>query len=580
MEKWDYSNAEVVQAEEAVFDFRRVLDQILDHLPYIVVSLILALILAFLVNRYSTRVYEVGTTILINAPKESNSISELLYGEEIFGRSSILLEDEAQLFKSGTLVEKTLRELDMDVTYHFDGPVGDIELYKNSPIHMFVPDTTFNAPYGIVLECNIIDEKRFQLQFQSQSLPKRLKNLLTRESSIEDNFKDNVYHFGQQINVDGFVFRMEYNPTLNLPQYNNLVLVKINNYSSITKRYIGKIKAAPHSADSYLMHLTMQISNTEKGTDFLEELVANFIESELLLKNTIATNTIEFINSQILLMSDSLNIVEDRLETFKKSNSNLTLSDQGSNYLQIGQEFELQRNQVQLKNRYLSDLESSISTDDVSDIYIPSSVGIDDPNLNKNIQELVDLQMQLKSIDPDRNSSNPIVRNYQQRIDILKRGVGENIRSIKSSNSIALNNINSQLGRVNSTLRTLPTAERQFINIQRNYNLSEELYLFLMQKKAEAGIAKASNTVDFRIVNDADTKGKGPIKPSPMLNYILALLLGGAVPIGFIFLKDALNNKINSKEQLLGLSAIPYLGMVARSSAKIKLIDNKNVRSE
>ena len=580
MEKWEFSSAEVVKPEAAAFDIKKLLEQILDNWAYILASLLVAIVLAFFINRYAERIYEVHTTILIKAPKESNSISEILYGQEIFGRSTVLLEDEALLFQSQTLVEKTLRELDMDVTYKQIDGFREIELYDQAPIHLYVSDSASNVPYGEVIECRIIDENTYQLQLQAPSLINKLKNFISQVPEKEDNFIGRNYRFDELVNMDGFSFMMSYNPENNNAEYGGLIHLKINNYQDMAKKFAGKVNASPQSAESYIMRLSMEIANRQKGIDFLETLVDNFIESELTLKNTIAENTIEFINSQILLMSDSLNVVEDRLEQFKKSNTNLTISDQGNNYLQTGQDFELQRNQVYLKNRYLSNLERSINENSIGEIYIPSSVGIEDPNLNKNIQELVDLQLQLKAIDPNRGANNPIVKSYQQRINVLKQGIAENIGSIKASNNIALSSINSQIGRVNATLKTLPTAERQFINIQRDYNLSEELYLFLMQKKAEAGIAKASNTVDYRIIDQADIRGKGPIKPSPTMNYILAILMGGALPLGLILLVNLLNNKVNSKEHLLSLSSIPYLGMVARSNGKVKLIDNENMRSE
>ncbi len=581
MEKWEFNNEELIPAASPGLDFRKILEKVLNNWAYVLISLVVALVLAFFINRYSERIYEIQTTILIKAPKESNSISELLYGQEIFGRSTIQLEDEALLFKSGTLVEKTLRELDLDVTYHYNAGIRDEELYTLSPIHMDVSDSAINVPYGITIECRIIDDKTYSLQLQSPALMDRLRNMISRVPPMVDNFKGQQFAFGDVINIDGFVFRLDYIAVNDLPIYNSLIHIRINDYPDMAKKFSRKILASPYSAESYIMQLSMEIANKEKGIDFLKGLVANFIESELSLKNTIATNTIDFINNQIMLMSDSLSVVEDRLENFKKSNSNLTLSDQGNNYLEVGQQFESQRNQVYLKNQYLTDLERSINSNNIGEIYIPSSVGIDDPNLNQNIQELANLQLQLNAIDPNRGgTNNPIIRNYQQRIEILKKGISENIRSIKASNQIALNSINRQLGQVNATLRTLPTAERQFINIQRDYNLSEELYLFLMQKKAEAGIAKASNTIDYRIVNDADMKGRGPIKPNPMLNYVVAGFLGLALPIGLLLVGSVLSNKVNSKEHLLSLSTIPYLGMVAKGSGKIKLIDNENVRSE
>ncbi len=45
-------------------------------------------------------------------------------------------------------------------------------------------------------------------------------------------------------------------------------------------------------------------------------------------------------------------------------------------------------------------------------------------------------------------------------------------------------------------IQKLPFTESQLINIQREFNINDQIYTFLLQKRAEAGITKASNTPD------------------------------------------------------------------------------------
>jgi capsular exopolysaccharide synthesis family protein len=276
-------------------------------------------------------------------------------------------------------------------------------------------------------------------------------------------------------------------------------------------------------------------------------------------------------------MSDSLSSVETRMESFKMSNTDLTISSDGSDYLQQSQQFESTRSELTLNNRYLTELERYINQNNLDEIVVPSSIGINDPALNKSIQDLVNLQMQIQTVGP--NSKNPMVRTYQQRVEVLKNSILENIRGLKNCSRLAMNNIDSQIGGMRTTLRNLPTAEREYIKIQRNYNLSEDLYLFLMQKRAEAGIAKASNSIDIRVINSARTAYK-PIRPKPLFNYAIAVILGVILPVGFLIISDLLNNKIRSKDELFSISQIPYLGMIARNKSKYNLISNGEVRTE
>jgi capsular exopolysaccharide synthesis family protein len=527
---------------------------------------------AFLINLMSQPLYQATTSVLVSEPKDmNNAVSELLYGQEFFGTMSMNLENEAYVLKSFENVENTLKDLDLNVTYYEEGSVKKEEVYKTSPISVVVDNNSFIYYQGL-FRCTVVSDKSFRLELVKEGVVEHLKGFF-QSNELEELIEGKKFTFGEEVDLNGMRFTVML--LGKLPQ-NSTMLFRIQDYVGLTYQYIATLQIEPLSIESSILEISTVSTHKQKAADFVNRLVEKYINDELARKNNTAEKTITFIDNQILLMGDSLNSVENRLEVFKKSNTDLTISSDGSDYLAQSQAFESARSQLVLNNRYLSELEGYINQNNLDEIVVPSSIGISDEALNRSIQELVNLQMQIQAIGP---SKNPVVRSYQQRIEILKQSVLENIRSLKNSNRLALNNINDQIGGMRSTLRDLPTAEREYINIQRNYNLSEDLYLFLMQKRAEAGIARASNTIDIRVINVARTPFK-PISPKPLFNYALAIVLGLSLPIGLLVISDLLNNKIRSKDELFGISQIPYLGMVAKNRSKYGLISNGQVRTE
>jgi len=571
MELKEYNEPMYFENEDT-FDVKAIINKVFDHWVLILVSLIFALVLAFLVNRSTTPVYNVYTSALVIQPQDmNNAVSEVLYGQDLFGARANLV-NETYLFKSFNLIENTLRELDLGVSYFSSGGIRNIELYLNSPITLTIIDRLDGVPYNRLIRVNIVDNQHYRLDFENEGIIKRLKKMLLNGDKDVDIFGDRLFRFGEVLEINGFRMRVDFDRTNNLEHLNNIVLVEIYRYQDLMMRYRNEVEIAPLAPDASILEISMKINNKQKGVNYLNTLVNRYIEGELERKNKTASKTITFINSQILMMGDSLNIVENRLEEFKKSNATLTLSSRGNNYLELGQRYDQSRSQLRLQNQYLLDLENHISKDNLEEIYIPSSIGLNDPSLNRSVQQLVDLQIKVKSVSSG-NLNNPIVHSYQQHIELLKGSVLENIRSLTSANNYAIMELNQRMGTLTATLENLPTAEKEFINIQRNYSLSEELYLFLMQKKTEAGIALASNEIDYRVINVARAD-YNPVSPKPLFNYVLALFGGFLLPIGFILVKEFLNNKITNKDELLRISTIPYLGMVAKSKGKEKLIYN------
>lgn len=98
----------------------------------------------------------------------------------------------------------------------------------------------------------------------------------------------------------------------------------------------------------------------------------------------------------------------------------------------------------------------------------------------------------------------------------------------------------------------------------------EQVFTFLQEKKAEAEIAKAATVSDNRVLEYATFSG--PIQPNPRRNYLVALLVGLAIPSGITFLRLYLDNTIKDRSHLESLTDIPVIGSVGHNTKDNNLI--------
>ncbi len=583
MNTLDYNSFEEIEAKEESFDFKKLFQKILDNWAFLLLSLTVAVIIAFFLNRYTTPIYVVETAVLIKAPKEaSTSVTDLLYGDEFFARNATNLDNESILLKSSKLIRKTLKQLDLDVSYYSGGTVKDSELYESSPITLTAIDDDANPPYRGLIQCNILSPNTFQLLVEEPNALAYVGDLLKgggKKKKQLPSFHGRKFKFGDTVRIKNYGFIMTYDKSKNKKQFNNQIFFNIKKYDQLTKEYKRRLTVAPFTEESSILKVSFEGPTPPKLKDFLNRLVENYIKNELELKNNIASRTIDFINSQIIFMSDSLSTVEDRLVSFKQSNSGLALTNEASDLLSAAQQLERQRAGFMLNNNYLNELKSQVSNNLYDQLIIPSSIGMNEPNLESAIQDLLNIYSEVRLIATDRNLNNPLIRNYQRQINNLSYKILENIRILQNANNTQIQSLNSRIGGIRSSIQSMPSTEREYSDIQRNYEFNETLYMFLMEKKAEAGIAKASNTVDFRVIDEAEVRGTLPVKPSPSLNYTMAFLLGLLIPSIIIFIGAAVNNKIDSKETLQSLTTIPLVGLIATIKNKIPILDKENSRS-
>ena len=64
----------------------------------------------------------------------------------------------------------------------------------------------------------------------------------------------------------------------------------------------------------------------------------------------------------------------------------------------------------------------------------------------------------------------------------------------------------------------------------------EKIYTYLLEKRAEASITKASNISDHQIIDEPRLESNLPISPNTSLNYVVCFILGISFPLVLITL--------------------------------------------
>ena len=150
-----------------------------------------------------------------------------------------------------------------------------------------------------------------------------------------------------------------------------------------------------------------------------------------------------------------------------------------------------------VKQSYYTYLEDYLKDDILPDqIVLPSAAGITEPVLLELNRQMVELQMQARSLSFNSKVENPMAQNMSERINDLRQSILQSLTNLRSTDAIAVNQLDKQISALENQLSVLPKAERQFITIQRSYRLGENLYVFLTQKRSEAAISEASTVSD------------------------------------------------------------------------------------
>ncbi len=530
-------------------DFKRVFFTALQNWYWVVLSVLVALAISFLNNRYAARIYPVTASVIIKETQETSG-AELLYKNALIDPYKNYL-NEIYIIKSYPLIQSVLEELNFGVQFFREGNILTSEVYEDFPLQISVKDK--DQSLGFQYYFTVLNEREYQLDPPSEN----------------DVKEAHVFRFGDFISFRGDSIRVILkNESARLLEglTGNKLLFKYTSPRLLTGSYVSRLTVDWAEEGAGVINLSVSGPNPKKDIDFIKGLVKHYQQYDLEKKNLAATRTIAFITNQLSEISDSLSHVESRLERFKGKNTVTDLSVEAARLFEKLEAVELQRTQFILRKKYYQYLTVYIGKNqNLDQVILPSSVGISDPLLTGFLTQLVALQGEVKALaSPDR-LENPLVSNLKNKLQTVKSAIVESVRNQESTDQIQEDFLAGQIKNLEKQLNYLPAAERQFISIQRNYSLLENLYIFLLQKQAEAGITKAANTSDIVMVNPP--MAGGAISPKIQQNNIIALFAGLAIPFGIILLLELFNTKVQSKEDVEKVTAIPFIGGVGHKQS-------------
>ena len=121
--------------------------------------------------------------------------------------------------------------------------------------------------------------------------------------------------------------------------------------------------------------------------------------------------------------------------------------------------------------------------------------------------------------------------------------------------------LRSQVAGMEAGLEGLPEAERNLARLERDVAVTENLYYLLRNRFEEIRITEAGQIGNVTIVDTALPGSQ--IRPSRRKNMLMGLLIGLALGVGIVFLREQIDTTVKNPEAVESLG-IPVLGVLPR----------------
>jgi len=541
---------------------RKKLELFLSYWKIILVSLLIAGSIAFIYLRYASYKYSAKVTLKIKDDDQSKKIQGIpgiAGGGGLFSDGTDKIKDEISVMTSRTLVENVVKTLNLNIRCFEQGSIIEKELYKNPPLKL-----SFFASDSIIYEVDTTLYLKIKSPTQFLMFKEDVSSFKTREDS-----EGKLYAFGDKINTQFGGIVITPNIDQYAPKVGSNLKVSIKPVRKMVTGYQQSISVSTVEGSS-IVRLELNQGNADKAKDILNELVIEYNKDVLLDKENIIKVTSDFINNRLAIVSDELEQVESSAEETQKRGKLTALGSQTDIYLQSERNNEAQIVQTTNKLQLLDFFEAEVNADDKASDLLPLNV-IDDPNVTQSTKIFNELVAERDKLLKNSTDKNPVVVRLNDEIKAQKMSLQNTVKNMKESNQITLSTLNKEDARLRGRIYSAPTRNRTSRKIERQQSIKESLYLYLLEKREESSIRLGMYTANAKIIDSAYSSYM-PVAPNKMFTYLAAILLGLAIPMGFIYANDLLDTKIYNKEDLVDILDIPYLGDVPRTSKKTTLI--------
>lgn len=568
----------MIQKNHVSDDVRNVTRRLLKYWKLYPVFLVLFVGLSFVYIKTQPRIHEMSAKLVVHVRERGvQDPTAFIPGSELFaGRNNF--ENSLLTIQASPIIREAVTKFNSRIEYYKSTFFNDVELYNASPFNV-VMDGSFPQLVGVSYNLEVLSPERFRLTIQKGSggVYDFINQVFTRR--VEGLDFSVLGEFGKPLESDFFKFTIFWEDE-SVPEEDNLFKFRILTDDQLVAAYKSRLTLEPANLNGTVINVRYRTGNSKKGMDFLEAFLETVIENNLERKNHIANSTIEYIDQLLESVSDSLKRAEQTLQRYQSARDVMDVSQSAERLYNELSRVRDQKQEFESRVDYLRYLSEQISKDDNYTEYSMSAVmALNNNSLSILMEEYISLVGQRTRLIENNQTKSPLLSQVEARISNLRKTIRENVRYSLNIAEQDLRKTETRLAQIDEQIRQLPETQRNLQTFSRDFRLNDETYTYLMQKKAEAQIARASNLPDYEVFDPPSYAQLVSPKSKKITGFAVFLALLSATVLALAY--DNIFGKVKDEKDFLDLDDdVRFLGEILHTRSIKKLMGENQFSSQ
>ncbi len=536
-----------------VIDLRDLAERYLKKWYWFAISVCLCVGIAGVYLWFAVPQYRVQTTLLLRDDRASNPVSQLSMLDGFSIGSNKVVEDEILVLSSKTIVSNLVRSLHLGTTYYAkEGGGPYLEYYPSSSLRLDLPQA-FTDTLTATLRFKVKEKgEGYEVKFLAKKERYRFRKSY-RLARIDEAF---VTPWGE----------IRFAQVAPFEEKTKFLIVCLPHRVAV-ENYSEDISVGLVNMDANVISASMVAESREKAVATLNELVRLYNIDVSNDKKLVGENASLFFGEQIANLEVELSDIEMKIERYKRANNLTDLSSESRLFLETVGEYDKQLAEIQTQINLMAYVDNHLRNSEDPYVMVPANLGVDDASLLALIDDYNNALLRRLKLLRTTNEHNPVITQMESSLQVIRASILSSIQSITDGLQIAKSDLLAKGEQFDLRIREVPRQEREYIEMRRRREVTQSLYLFLLQKSKEDELSMATTLPPARVIDKAYPSLK-PVSPRKLLILCAALLAGVCLPLSVFYLYDLFNNTVQDTKEFRRLVRAPYLGYIPLFSSR------------
>ncbi|MDE5785560.1 MAG: hypothetical protein K2H98_03420, partial [Duncaniella sp.] len=312
--------------------------------------------------------------------------------------------------------------------------------------------------------------------------------------------------------------------------------------------------------------LWVNTENPAYGCALLNNIIETYNSHGITDNNVQTTKTLRFIEERLAEIGHDLNEAETNIRKFKEANGIVAVELEAKYQAEKRGKIEEALMTAQTKTDILKMTLDFFK--DPANKYSLVPIAVSEDALAKAISEYNTVVLKRIELLENVSPNNITVRTLETQLDAMRDNLQSSLRRTYDNSLVALNDFKKEHEAVIGRMGQSPNQEYEYVDLYRQREIKQQLYLFLLQRKEETSIMLANALPKGVVVDEAYVLTE-PVSMNSKIYILLFLILGLLVPPAYLFLRKVIRNRFDTRAEVESAISTPILGeMCADRSGK------------